>query len=689
MYLIRAKIFCQREGSRSSFENSTLLCYPMRTFVRGSLYYYDLVPDLHAIISSHQEAGRIIASDKIPDYNTMSRFGTNQRSHVTFSFVCFFLIIICSIELALSFTVVSNKIATSNWIRSDESIGFLSQNPCFGARRQPFIVRSLIKNNKLESNGLVTHRLHHRLPHILVTWSNRNSDNEEENLNDPVIGNNMKDSIEEIGDNNKNWMWIVTLILPLWLVYISNQWSRYSISYLVDFSLDPTVTSFTAMNVDIGFNQVQYGLLASVAFTLLYAVASLVAGIAADKFDRKLLTVLSCSAWAVATLGTALSNSYGVVIIWRILMGLACAFATPTAYTLINKGVPPNRVALGTSIYGTGVAFGSGLSSLSIILDNSIGWRQTEILIAVLGFVAAILCAVILPSDNVSSRKVENSLLTSSSDSKLNIRGENTSEKQTNLSFAGTITDMKEAVSITRVQWIYLASFLRFCSGITIGVWSAPYFRMVFFDNQEQYSVVQAGISAILATVSGLLGGAAADYLSQQQIKLTTNKDMDTFEYDDPVGRRLWVPVIGSVLAAPTWYLAVNAGVGEASSFELSMFWLAVEYFVAECWFGPTISSLQTTVASRKIGGTAQGLFSLTGAAANSAPAILGYIYGQAVTASADSTAAGAASNSGEDLSTLLIGFVCVGYLSSAACFAMASLAGPPKDLHAINTKTQ
>lgn len=75
-------------------------------------------------------------------------------------------------------------------------------------------------------------------------------------------------------DDISSSAWIFAVLLPLWLVYVSNQWSRSSIYYLVDFSSgggDP----FRAMNVDLDFSQSQYGVLASVAFTSLFAVASL------------------------------------------------------------------------------------------------------------------------------------------------------------------------------------------------------------------------------------------------------------------------------------------------------------------------------------------------------------------------------------------------------------------------------
>lgn len=473
------------------------------------------------------------------------------------------------------------------------------------------------------------------------------------------------DSSTSPNNSGNDLAWFFTLCLPLWLVYISNQWSRSSIYYLVNFGAASS-DAVTAMNVDLGFNQAQYGVLASVAFTSLFAIASLGAGFAADRFNRKTLTVLSAASWSVAVVGTALAQSYAVVVACRIAMGLACAFSTPTAYTLIRDNVPPGKVATASSFYGTGVALGSGLASLTILLDNAVGWRGALDAIAITGFASVALSLVLLPNDaDDADEKDESSQSATRTPTTTMDKTSNDQEE----GFASILSDVQEAFASDRAQWIYLASLLRFCSGLCIGVWSAPYFRMVFDSRSSDYAVAQAAISAIGATASGVLGGTIADQLSSSAASQGDNKnDGGT----DAIGRRLWVPVVGSVLAAPTWYLAVHS----PDSFELSMAWLAAEYFVAECWFGPTISTLQSSVPSN-VGGTAQGLFTLTGAMANFAPSIVGYVYGQAVSASATSVGGEDAAASSSELSGLLSLVVCGCYLSSAVCFYVASLSSP------------
>lgn len=241
--------------------------------------------------------------------------------------------------------------------------------------------------------------------------------------------------------------WLLSLCLPLWAVYVSNQWSRASIYYLVDFS--DNAKPFNAMNVDIGFSEAQYGLLASVAFTALYAIASLGAGVASDRFNRKTLTVASAISWSIATLGTALAESYTQVVLCRIAMGLACAFSTPTAYTLIRERAPNERVALATSLCGTGVAVASALSSLSILIDTEYGWRNALIIVSAFGFVSAVASLLVLGDDPVEAKTAS--------------LGD---DKEAPTEFAlGFINDLQDVVSTSRVQWILVASFLRFCSG--------------------------------------------------------------------------------------------------------------------------------------------------------------------------------------------------------------------------------
>lgn len=167
--------------------------------------------------------------------------------------------------------------------------------------------------------------------------------------NKTILFNSKKES-----DNDKTNMMekttpYLTVMVPLLMVYISNQWSRSSIYYLVNFS--PGATAATAINVDLNFSETEYGLLASIGFTVLYATASLFAGSISDSYNRKTITYLSCTSWTIATAFTAIATSYNDVLLARIFMGLSCAFTTPAAYTIIRDVFPKDQAAFASSIF--------------------------------------------------------------------------------------------------------------------------------------------------------------------------------------------------------------------------------------------------------------------------------------------------------------------------------------------------
>lgn len=441
---------------------------------------------------------------------------------------------------------------------------------------------------------------------------------------------------------------IIILVLPLLLIYISNQWSRYSISYLVDFSTIPLPSSFEAMNIDLQFTQTQYGLLASTAFTILFALTSLIAGdLADDRNNRKILTLGSCTVWSIATLCMSQSHSYNELLFARLIQGGACAFSVPAAYSLIADRVSKDKLSISNGLYGSGVYLGEAVSSLSILLDENIGWRNTLVIVSVYGICSAVVASVILPSNDDGDK--------AKGTEKKNIIQQQSDDER------GLVTNALDILSIPRIRYLYLASFFRFCSGLLIAIWKAPYFKEMFPNDASEFALINAIIMGGVGFASSILGGYIADSLGAwiKETKASSRgAESIIYELFDEQTIRLLLPIVGSLLAIPTWYYTIHT----TDVFEYSMIWLALEYFVAECWFGPTISVLQSTVSKS---GTAQGIFVLTGALANIAPTLLGWLYGNQATGTSNTADA-------EVLGSLLSTGVSIGYLLSAIFFAMS-----------------
>jgi len=506
----------------------------------------------------------------------------------------------------------------------------------------------------------------------------------------PIITTEKANNFDS-NDSNDPYPFL-SVVLPLLFISISNQWSRSSLYYLVDFSpetLDITSSSpsfnqyaHAFMNIDLNFTAEQYGFLASAAFTSLFALASLYAGKMADTHDRRILLVSSSLAWSIAALSMSISHSYNDVIFLRSISGLACAFAAPASYTLLRDLVPRKHVGTASATYGSGVYLGESLASLSILTGGAstvLGWRGALAVAGVCGILCATLVGIVLPEDKFGNRDSRNKDVNGVVDFSTAIKlTSSKSLEPTSLSSQSTVLSDASAVLSTsnRVRFLFLAVFFRFCAGLTTGIWSAPFFRLAFPDDASSYAIINAMIIGVCGVASGMIGGWVSDRLAEKSASSTT------MLWDESTGRLL-IPIFGAFLAIPIWHMTMNA-----STFEGAMFWLAMKYLVAECWFGPAVAVLQSDVPS-KYGGTAQGMFTLTGAMGNIAPSVMGILFCWTMDESArgdnivgmiaENVAVAAGGNEQIMLATLLDGVVGWAYLLSGTCFvisALSSMAG-------------
>jgi len=369
----------------------------------------------------------------------------------------------------------------------------------------------------------------------------------------------------------------------------------------------------------------------------------------------KYLTLGSCTVWTLATIASSQAQTYNEVLLARVIMGGSCAFAIPAAYTLIAEKVSKDKLALSNSIFGSGVYLGGALASLSLLLDESLGWRGTLGVIGGFGIVSIAVAGLLIPDDGDRNTNNEPTKMVGPSDISIQQLQNIAKEEQNSL-----VQNAKQIISIPRVKYIYIASCLRFCSGLLIAIWLPSYYKEAFPGDIPEYAVVNALIKGVIGFISAILGGYIADGLSKYYKSAEEDGTGAIFhDYFDDQTIRLLLPIVGSVFAIPAFYLTTHTN----ASFEVAMFWLAVEYIVAECWFGPTTAVLQSTVGSSKTG-TAQGLFVLTGALGNLAPSLLGLIYGNTLAQSSPSS-------SSEVLASLLTWGVCLGYFLSSIFFAL------------------
>jgi MFS transporter, Spinster family, sphingosine-1-phosphate transporter len=178
------------------------------------------------------------------------------------------------------------------------------------------------------------------------------------------------------------------------------------------------------------------------------------------------------------------------------VIGASQAFFNPAAYTLLSEIFPKKIIGSINGIFSSGVYLGGGLASLSIILDSSIGWRNTLFVIGGLGVVISGMCYFLVSEPRAVIRKEkekekedemkENSNISSSS---LTTTAPATVDVQSVTDvISSAITSLKEVLESNEARLLFFASVLRFCAGFSIAIWKAPFVFAKFPENASSFA---------------------------------------------------------------------------------------------------------------------------------------------------------------------------------------------------------
>ncbi|KAH8049221.1 sphingolipid transporter [Aureococcus anophagefferens] len=135
----------------------------------------------------------------------------------------------------------------------------------------------------------------------------------------------------------------------------------------------------------------QYGLLASVSFTIMFAASGLVAGHLTDRLDARKLHAGAVLVWSLSSFVKVVSPNFKLLVCMRLIMGVAQGFNAPCSYPVIAYHFSMAERATANGMYSMGTYFGSALSTLSLIFAMWVGWRMTTTAAVVVGIFAAAL----------------------------------------------------------------------------------------------------------------------------------------------------------------------------------------------------------------------------------------------------------------------------------------------------------
>jgi len=178
--------------------------------------------------------------------------------------------------------------------------------------------------------------------------------------------------------------WLVVALL--WGVALLNYMDRQMLS-----------TMREAMQVDIP--QLQraetFGVLMAV-FLYIYGIMSPIAGIVADRSNRKWLIVGSLFVWSAVTYGMGMAHDYATLLVLRAIMGFSEALYIPTALSLIADYHTGKNRSLGIGLHMTGLYTGQALGGFGATLAASKGWHTAFHWFGIIGICYAVLLAILL-----------------------------------------------------------------------------------------------------------------------------------------------------------------------------------------------------------------------------------------------------------------------------------------------------
>lgn len=393
--------------------------------------------------------------------------------------------------------------------------------------------------------------------------------------------------------NSKYYPWIVVGLL--WFVALLNYLDRQMLS-----------TMQSSMQMDIRELAIaeNFGRIMGI-FLLIYGLMSPIAGIIADRVNRKWLIVGSLFVWSAVTWGMGYAETYSQVYWLRALMGVSEALYLPTGLAMIADFHSSKTRSLAIGIHMSGLYTGQALGGFGATIAANYSWQTVFHWFGIVGIIYSVLLIFILfDKEGHAGTKT----------SKLNVDPQKTPVKKASvLSSFGLILG-------TLSFWIMLFYFM----APSFPGWATKNWLPTLFSENLGVEMAKAGpmatISIAIASFFGvLIGGPLSDKWVQKNIR-----------------GRIYTSVIGLTLTIPSLIL-----LGYGHSY-VGLIGAAVLFGIGFGMFDTNNMPILCQIIPQKLRATAYGIMNMMGVFA-------GYIVTLMLGSSTD------AGNLGADFSKLSI----------------------------------
>lgn len=172
----------------------------------------------------------------------------------------------------------------------------------------------------------------------------------------------------------------------LWIVALLNYMDRQMLS-----------TMKPSMQLDIAELETaaNFGRLMAI-FLWIYGFMSPVAGMIADKLNRKWLIIASLFVWSGVTFAMGYANSFDQLYWLRAVMGVSEALYIPAGLSLIADFHTSKTRSLAVGIHMTGLYMGQALGGFGATIADQFSWQATFHSFGMIGIVYALVLVVFL-----------------------------------------------------------------------------------------------------------------------------------------------------------------------------------------------------------------------------------------------------------------------------------------------------
>ena len=269
------------------------------------------------------------------------------------------------------------------------------------------------------------------------------------------------------------------------------------------------------------------------AFVLLYALVGIPLGRMADTGPRRVILAGGIVVWSAFTALSGAAGSFAMHFLARMGVGVGEASLAPTANSLIADLFPPHQRARAISIFMLGLPLGLGASYLisGLIAQATGGWRPALYVAAVPGFVLWIF-ALLLPDP---PRRVAASA---------------------DAATAGSTMHVVRAILRIRTMWWIIASGAL----MNLVLYAVSAFSTSYYIRYHALDIAAANrFNAMVFGLGGGIGMLLGGWLGDRAGKRGA-------------AGRLRLATLGSLIAAPLLWLALEQPRGDAWGFATYLF---------------------------------------------------------------------------------------------------------------------